>query len=185
MLPEMFNAVLHSGLSVGLASFALVYGLLRTGHLRSPEDLGRFHHEVDEFSQKRKQGKKAARKNGSGKSGTGKISPAHEKWLEFGGGFYGVVALITFVRIEVSEVTDWLFRSGSPFDVLARLDIGLLVNVIIQSIMNFVAAITWPVYWLGELRGQSALLWLITAYAGYWLGIRLAALAIRRRPPAA
>jgi hypothetical protein len=57
-----------------------------------------------------------------------------------------------------------------------RFDIGglisLLINLFIESIMNFVAAIAWPVYWLG--RAQPFWLWLIVAYAGYWLGVRAA-----------
>jgi hypothetical protein len=57
-----------------------------------------------------------------------------------------------------------------------RFDLGglisLAINLFIESIMNFVAAIAWPVYWLG--RAQPFWLWLIVAYAGYWLGVRAA-----------
>jgi len=58
-------------------------------------------------------------------------------------------------------------------ELVALAVIGLLIELFIESIMNFVVAIAWPVYWLSESR--SPWLLLFAAYAGYWLGIRVAA----------
>lgn len=94
----------------------------------------------------------------------------HSKWVEFGGGFYGVVAFYTYLLIELGEVKD--FFAGLA-NLLNQSLVGLLVNFFIQSIMNFVIAITWPVYWLSRIHSEQWL-WVIGAYGGYWLGARAA-----------
>lgn len=103
----------------------------------------------------------------------GKLDPVLEKWFSFGGGFYGVVALYTWILIEWDDV--WGFVSGAV-PVVLRFDIGslisLMINLFIESIMNFIAAIAWPVYWLRE--ADNPWVWIIVAYGGYWLGIELA-----------
>jgi hypothetical protein len=94
----------------------------------------------------------------------------HSKWMEFGGGFYGVVAFYTYVLIELDEVKDFFIGLFHLFDQGL---ISLLVNFFVQSIMNFIAAITWPVYWLSRIHTEQWL-WVIGAYGGYWLGTRAA-----------
>lgn len=37
----------------------------------------------------------------------------HSKWVTFGGGFYGLIALLTFVVIELTQITQfWLSVEG-------------------------------------------------------------------------
>ena len=94
----------------------------------------------------------------------------HSKWMEFGGGFYGVVAFYTYVLIEVGEVKDFLVGLGNLFNQGL---VSLIINFFVQSIMNFITAITWPVYWLSRIHTEQWL-WVIGAYGGYWLGARAA-----------
>lgn len=102
-----------------------------------------------------------------------KIDPATHRWFRFGGGFYGLVALYTWLVVEWGEVLSFL---GGLGDIILNLDpgalIGLLIKFFIESIMNFVVAISWPAYWLREAHDPWLLF--LAAYAGYWLGLQAA-----------
>ena len=99
-----------------------------------------------------------------------KFDPLHNKWMAFGGGFYGVVALFTYLVIETIEVRDFLVKLPNVFEHGL---INLLLTLFIESLKNFITAIIWPAYWLRRLAGEPWL-WLIGAYAGYWLGTHAA-----------
>jgi len=102
------------------------------------------------------------------------INPIHQKWLSFGGGFYGVVALLTYIVIELDEIRDFFVQFHGLLDFLDEISFQLLIGFVINSIMNFLWAITWPVYWLQTVPSNYIPVWLLAAYAGYWLGSRLA-----------
>lgn len=101
------------------------------------------------------------------------MDPVMDKWLKFGGGFYGLVALYTWLLIEWEDVAS--FARGL-WDIAFSLNlgavIGLVIELFIESIMNFVMAIAWPAYWLSHDRNPWLLL--AAAYGGYWLGIKVA-----------
>ncbi len=40
--------------------------------------------------------------------------------------------------------------------------------------MNFVTAIVWPVYWMKRIDTGQVWIWFVMAYAGYWVGLKLA-----------
>ena len=72
-----------------------------------------------ERRQRRKQ-RKAAKKGGKAepdaatKAGPDvRIDPVHNKWLAFGGGFYGIVGLLTYAVVEFGELRDfsWVSRA--------------------------------------------------------------------------
>lgn len=91
------------------------------------------------------------------------------KWVEFGGGFYGLVAVLTYLIIEVQEVIELLSSEGGILEAIGQLGIGTLINFFIESLLNFITAITWPVYWMGE--GSAPFWqWFVAAYAGYFVG---------------
>jgi hypothetical protein len=109
-----------------------------------------------------------------------KLDPVLEKWFSFGGGFYGLVALYTWLVIEWNEV--WGFLSDLPgivFSVDLGALIGLVVGFFIESLMNFITAIAWPIYWL-DVAGNPWV-WIAVAYGGYWLGIKAAQQAMGKR----
>ncbi|MEE4173160.1 MAG: hypothetical protein V2I57_02805 [Xanthomonadales bacterium] len=116
-----------------------------------------------------------------GESGE-KLDPVLEKWFSFGGGFYGLVAFYTWIIIEWDEV--WGFVSDLP-GIVFSFDIGALIslaiNFFIESLMNFITAIAWPIYWLGV--AGNPWLWIGVAYGGYWLGIKAAQQASGKRWP--
>jgi len=96
------------------------------------------------------------------------------KWIEFGGGFYGVMAVLTYLVVEFNEVIDFLTSEHTVFATLAAITLGNLVEFFVDSIMNFITAITWPVYWIGKTEYFSFWVWFIAVYMGYYLGQMLA-----------
>ena len=96
------------------------------------------------------------------------------KWVAFGGGFYGVMAVLTYVVVEFREVMDLMSSEASLMATITELGISDLINFFINSLMNFITAITWPVYWLNRVEGYSVWVWLFLAYAGYLTGQFLA-----------
>jgi hypothetical protein len=91
--------------------------------------------------------------------------------MKFGGGFYGLAALYTFVIVEIADISAFLMNFPGLNVLLADGIIALLVNALINQIMNFVTAITWFIYW-GD--GSRVLENMALAYAGYYAGMQLA-----------
>ena len=191
MMGEFLLVLVKSSLPIGATSFALVWWALRQGYLGDAESMYQYEQQkkaADKLKKKekkqRKLQKKLNKKQGLPKGqATDSVSPAaeelkkaknfdplHSKWMQFGGGFYGVVAFFTYLLIELAEVRDFLanfadlFRGGL---------INMVVHFFIESIRNFVAAIAWPAYWLRRISGDPWM-WILGAYGGYWLGSKLA-----------
>src|SRR5690554_3823139 len=59
------------------------------------------------------------------------------KWLSFGGGFYGLVAVLTYIIVEAQEIFD-LFNMPGEGDVFSGIGIGMLVRFFIDSLLNFI-----------------------------------------------
>lgn len=152
-----FQAALQVGLPLFILTFALIWWALLRGRVE-----GDTHKALQESMA-------SLVKRQKDKEQPEKVDPALGKWFSFGGGFYGLVALYTWILIEWDDVSEFIMDLG---DLVFRLDIGVLIRLFIESIMNFVAAIAWPVYWLQ--KADNPWIWFGVAYAGYWLGIQAA-----------
>lgn len=161
---ELTLAFLWAGLYLGLPmtvlTFAMVWWALHRGIVEPAANVEALAKEIENFGKARKKQKKKDR-----------INPLHHKWFEFGGGFYGLAALYTYLVVEFDEVIG--FIANVPGMVL-RFDVGVLVNFFIESIQNFIIAITWPIYWTAQTSRGQFWVWLVVAWAGYTLGVRLA-----------
>ncbi|NND44602.1 MAG: hypothetical protein HKN58_04720 [Xanthomonadales bacterium] len=170
----MADALLKLGLPVAGLTFALVWWALRKGVVSEVDTLQALSKQIEAMSKKKD--KDTPRE---------KINPVHDKWLKFGGGFYGTVALYTFALIEWPDLVESFSGLGellrSNVSAAIGILIGAIVEAIIESIMNFVAAIAWPVYWMSEFGASRMWLWMAIAYGGYWLGLQTAQYAIRSR----
>lgn len=165
-----FSDLVAALFTAGLPLFVLSFGLISWALHR-----GRLHGETVRELQ---DGIKVLRKTQKDKKTREKIDPALDKWLRFGGGFYGLVALYTWLLVEWDELIGFLWGLG---DMVLNLDpgalIGLLIKLFIESIMNFVVAIGWPAYWLKSMNEPWLLL--AAAYGGYWSGMKAAQHAAR------
>lgn len=164
LLKELFWALLILGLPMMVLTLAMVYWALYRGIVGTTDGVDALSKEIGAFGKARKKQKKKPVMN-----------PLHHKWFEFGGGFYGLTALYTYLLIEFDEVIDFITSIPS---VIWRFDIGaaisLLVSFFINALMNFIAAISWPVFWMREGGSGNFWLWLLVAWASYWAGLRLA-----------
>ena len=123
---------------------------------------------------KRRKGREKAVDMKPGQQNSHKMNPVHNKWLSFGGGFYGVVGLLTYAVVELGEIRDFITQFDGLSSLISGITLQLFIGFFINSIMNFIVAIAWPVYWLSDISSDYIWMWFIAAYAGYWAGTRFA-----------
>ncbi len=160
MISEIFIALIKVGLPVGLTSYGLVWWALKKNYISEVGSVKSF-----ELAVKNRKKDKALKKEGD---------PFHRKWLAFGGGFYGVVGLLTYAVVEIAEIRDFIFQIGGFIEMIKNFSLAFVINLLVGAIKNFVAAIAWPAYWLSEIQSERIWIWFIVAYGGYWAGTRLA-----------
>jgi hypothetical protein len=180
-LIDVLWAVLMVGVPIALFTLALVYWVLQRGHFSEAENTRALQREIKIMSKNKK--KKKGEKNGGKASAEDVIElhPLQKKWTRFGGGFYGIVAFFTYIVVELGEIFSVIMNFGGLFDFLKQLNVDLLIRILIDALMNFVTAITWPVYWMQRIETSYTWVWFLVAYAGYWLGLKLAQMLVQRR----
>jgi hypothetical protein len=177
MIAEFFRALFSAGIPVAVTSYLLAWWALKNGYFGRVDSVKGLEKEVKRLTSKKSEKEKKRLKNaeaGYVEPARHKMNPIHNKWLSFGGGFYGVVALMTYAVIELGEVRDFVANLGGFFQMLSSLSFALIINFLIDSFMNFIWAIAWPGYWLSEVSSNDIWIWFLVAYAGYWAGTRYA-----------
>jgi len=163
-----------------LCSYLLAWWAMKHNYLGEVSDVKGFETEVKRLSKARssaKKKKKKKKKNGEviiASENPHKMNPVHNKWLSFGGGFYGLVGLLTYIRVELREIADFISNLGGFLAMLSNITFDLIIRLLIDSIMNFVAAIAWPAYWLNEIQSEHIWIWFVVAYLSYLGGTRYA-----------
>ena len=169
-LTEVFRATVTVGLPICIFTLAMVWWALHRGHFQETDSIKGLEREIKLMS---KSNNKDSDEDQAPRNNT-QHDIIHKKWLKFGGGFYGIVALFTWLVIEVTDIAGMVMNFGGFLKFLQNLNIGLIVHIFIEGLTNFIVAIIWPVYWLKQIDTSQTWLWFITAYCGYWLGIKLA-----------
>jgi hypothetical protein len=180
MILELLRALLLAGLPVGVASFFLFTWALRrrapgavTSLRAVARDLKRESKERAKLKKERR-GVSAVLAEGAHLSRDAQLDLIQNKWLKFGGGFYGVVGLLTYAVVELGDLWNFAIQFESIWVLIARFGPDTLINLLVDALRNFVVAIAWPGYWLSSIDSQYVWLWFVAAYAGYWAGARLA-----------
>jgi len=181
MILELFRALLFAGLPVGAASYFLFSWYLRrrsgTGvtSLRALErDLKQDRKERSKRRKEQKRGLVGAMAEGAHFSREQQLDLVHNKWLKFGGGFYGVVGLLTYAVVELGDVWNFLVGFESLWSLISQFGLDMLIRLFVEALRNFIVAIAWPAYWLSSGIIHEPWLWFPVAYGGYWGGARLA-----------
>ena len=178
LLLEVFWALLMVGVPIGVFTLVLVGWALRGGHFKESLDIKGLEREMKAMSRINKENKKNRKNN---ETEDLKQHPLQRKWAKFGGGFYGIVAFFTYIVVEVREIIDLVVNHGGFIDFLRQLDIGVIVSIFIDALTNFITAMVWPVYWMDRIDTDQTWIWFVMAYAGYWVGLKLAQTLIQRR----
>ena len=92
------------------------------------------------------------------------------RWMKFGGGFYGLAGLWTFVVVETLDIFRFLFHPEGLARLFEQSIIKTLVDFIVNQFENLLSAFLWFNYW----SDRSTLSWVLIAYLGYWIGIQIA-----------
>ena len=97
----------------------------------------------------------------------------HNNWVEFGGGFYGLMALLTWAIQEVKQIYE-IVSGITWFGNWISQAIDIFVTLIVESIMNAIEAFIWPVTWMDTIDSPAIWIWFVAAYAGYYAGLAIA-----------
>lgn len=90
-------------------------------------------------------------------------NPLLKKWLDFGGGYYGIVAFVKLVLIELNQLGQLITGWDDTKSLSDLLSINTLINFFIEQMQNFVAAIIWPTDYLRDFSiGECAVFVLVT-----------------------
>jgi hypothetical protein len=169
---EILQALLMAAAPIGAVTIALVWWALHQGYFEEVVNPDKLEGEMEAMAEKA--GK-------PGKKERAPVRPLQKKWASFGGGFYGIVAFFTWTVIEARDIIETITGFGGFADFLRQLNVGLIVNMFLEAIFNFIAAVTWPIYWMSSIDAQYSWVWFIAAYAGYWQGLKLAQRTHRQR----
>jgi hypothetical protein len=170
-LIEVFWAIFMVGLPVAVFTTAIVWWSLQQGHFGESLDTKALGREIKAMSKKSKK---------KGEEAKTKLHPVQKKWAKFGGGFYGIVGLFTYIVIEFFEIISMIRNVGGFFQFLKNFDIDVIIEIFISALTNFIAALVWPFYWMQRIDTDQTWIWFVIAYAGYWLGLKLAQTLIQR-----
>ena len=157
---EILWAVVALGLPVTVMTWYLVNRLYQSGKITTGSDR-------ESVKESFRQAKKDWKENK--KQSTDFLE---QRWLRFGGGFYGITALVTFLLIETREIAGFIFNFPGFAELFKDGVVSLLVDIFVGQIQNFVSAMVWFTYW-ADTR-QLMWVWAVVAYAAYWLGLSVA-----------
>lgn len=162
MLIDMLKAILFVGVPVCAFSFLMIYYAYLKNYLSTDVE---FKHAFKKEHQQHSTLSKEHKKN---------LQFFHSKWVTFGGGFYGLIALLTFMVIELLQIVNYWLSVTSWQDVTALFTLGAIIEMFVDSIINMVKAALWFTYWPDVFNTPNFILLVIIAYLGYQYGAKLA-----------
>lgn len=159
---DLIKAIFYAGLPVQVFTFLMVYYAYNKGYLTSDITIR------DAFKDKKNPERKLSKANKKS------LLFLHSKWMTFGGGFYGLVALLTFIYIELDQTVQFLIHATGWQSFLNLLSFNAILGMIIESFLNMLKALLWFSYWPDVFDMENVAIWFIASYLGYRLGANLA-----------
>ncbi len=156
---EILQTLVLVGLPVGCLTWLLFHRLYESGRIHRDSDEKALRNELKAL-------KKSVKED--------KSDLINTRWMKFGGGFYGVAALWTFVVIETTDFLSFLWNFAGVAALFEDGVISFIVSVFINQITNFISAFLWFTWWPRNEGDAPVILWFFVAYAGYLAGFRLA-----------
>ena len=99
-------------------------------------------------------------------------------WRKHGGGYYALLAVGTFVYLEVQSIIESFSQSEGLEDFVRSEVVETLMTLGVETFMNTVFASIWPFMWIRWMGLETALLW---GGGGYLVWSVLLAWALARR----
>lgn len=158
-MTEILKAIFIAGLPVGLVGFGLVLWSIKKNYIGAEDNISLL---------------KEKKTQSDDKESDFKLNPIHQKWLFFGGGYYGTMAFITYIHIEVLEIIEFFSNYTSFSNLVDQITFGALINLVIESFLNIIPAFVWFSYWPDVFNIGNGWYWLIASYLGFEIGSYLA-----------
>jgi len=92
---------------------------------------------------------------------------AIDKWLVFGGGYYGTVALVKLTLSEVKQTYEFLSDWEGVIAYFSNFDFGTVVSFFINQLKTFISAIIWPTGYFGEYSLVQLVILFALTYGAY------------------
>jgi hypothetical protein len=109
---------------------------------------------------------------GSGGGVAGKL------WRKHGGGYYALLAVGTFVYLEIQSIVESFAQSEGFGDFLRSEIISTIITLGLETFVNTLMAGIWPFIWMSSMGWRSALAW---AGGGYLVWSVVLAWLLARR----
>ena len=90
-----------------------------------------------------------------------------QRWMKFGGGFYGLTALWTLVVIEISDFVQFVVGFPGFAALFSDGVISFIISFFVNQLMNLIAAFIWFTYW------SEVIVTVAVSYGGYLLGMNV------------
>jgi len=155
---DIFLSIIKLGLPVSVLSWIVFFQIYNRGDIDRTADRKAINSHIKALRATYKSKKKH------------KINIVQDKWMRFGGGFYGLAALWTFLIIELTDAFNFIFHNPGTDALFGDGAASLLFEALSNQLENFISAFVWFSYW----NVDSIVVLVLTAYAGYWLGIEVA-----------
>ena len=157
---ELLEAVIKLGLPVFGVSWWAIHSRYKKGDIAPGADNRAVKSNLKEFRKKWRKNKKS------------EYNLFENKWMRFGGGFYGITALTTFILIELGDLLSFFGNITAIEDLFSNGLIDLAVNILVDQIRNFVTSVIWFTFWADGDR--SIFIWVGIPYASYLLAVKSA-----------
>lgn len=177
---EAIRALLLAALPLACFTFLTIQWLIASGRLPKFSDAKDLQAQYKKMRQQTKEAKKKAKQMPQAErqekppffhKQTGS-DMLHGKLIFFGGGFYGTMALFTYLIIEIGEILTFFSKIIDVSNWNFTFNIQFLVDLFINSIMNIVAAFIWFKTLPGYVDVNNGFIWIAAAYLGYMGGVR-------------
>ncbi len=162
MLIDVIKAILFVGIPIGAFSFLMLYYAYFKGYLSTEVELKYAFKNPD------------AQQSTLSKKHKKNLVFLHSKWVTFGGGFYGLIALLTFIVIELLQIINFWLSVEGWHDITALFTLNSLISMFIDSLLNMLKAAIWFTYWPSILSTENYIVWILIAYIGYRFGAKFA-----------
>ena len=159
---DLVKAIFYAGLPVQIFTFLMVYYAYHKGYLTSDVNIR------DVFKDKKNPDRKLSKNNKKN------LLFLHSKWITFGGGFYGLLSLLTFIYIELEQTVQFLIHATGWQSFVNLLTFDAILSMIIDSFINMIKSLLWFSYWPDVFEMENIAIWFIATYIGYRFGANLA-----------
>jgi hypothetical protein len=102
---------------------------------------------------------------GSGGGSIGKL------WRKHGGGYYALLAVGTFVDLEIRSIVESFSKSEGVGDFVSSEIVESIVTFGIETLLNSLLAGIWPAMWISWMGLMPALAWAAGGYLVWALSL--------------